>query len=559
MRCTSASAAAGSWAAGSKRAWNSSTISRGHLRVSRQCLLDVAVAEGRPRLTQVAADRAQDRCVAPAQVGAQHQPVVAVALGLACPDPDEGLLEGVADGVGLRVVLARVAEAEVVEPDEVAVARSDRVGPLVGHLDAQVLEQRQDVGEGEGRAGAVDLRSQLPLRCLQRAVEAERQPGFLAGELLDAPDVGNRRPRHPIGAVCGREGFAIAAVERGAPLLSVLSVQRLLEIVAPRARRGHEQRLYLARVHVRQAARLGVDEIVQPHEHGLRDSRGVVEAVRAGRAPDDPLDASAVLGVEAVARHEHQTGQEAAEGVAAHEQAQALALAEVQDPDSDLEQLFDGDLEQLVARVGLQDLDQGLLVVAARRERGALEHGGHLAAQDRDVARAGVVGGVRVEAEEAPLADHLAVRVKALDTHVVEIGGPVHRGARVRLGHVEQVGLERAAAHCCRKLVESARALGALGLSQDAEPRAGHRDEAQVIGVGVLELVFAVAEEREVVVLEPGQELARLGHVAWVGDRWRAGLELLRELERALAHLGPVLHRRADLADHPAQVPLDLL
>ena len=60
-------------------------------------------------------------------------------------------------------------------------------------------------------------------------------------------------------------------------------------------------------------------------------------------------------------------------------------------------------------------------------------------------------------------------------------------------------------------------------------------------------------------VLEPGQELARLGHVAWVGDRWRAGLELLRELERALAHLGPVLHRRADLADHPAQVPLDLL
>ena len=41
---------------------------------------------------------------------------------------------------------------------------------------------------------------------------------------------------------------------------------------------------------------------------------------------------SAVLGVEAVARHEHQAGEEAVEGVAAHEQAQPLALAEVQDP-----------------------------------------------------------------------------------------------------------------------------------------------------------------------------------------------------------------------------------
>ena len=79
-------------------------------------------------------------------------------------------------------------------------------------------------------------------------------------------------------------------------------------------------------------------------------------------------------------------------------------------PMADPEQLVHGDLEQLVARVGLEDLDERLLVVAAGRERGALEHRVDLAAQDRDLARAGVVGGVGVEAEEAPLADHAARR-----------------------------------------------------------------------------------------------------------------------------------------------------
>jgi hypothetical protein len=60
--------------------------------------------------------------------------------------------------------------------------------------------------------------------------------------------------------------------------------------------------------------------------------------------------------------------------VGPHEQAQALALAQVEDPHGDLEQLVVRDLEQLVARVGLEDLEQRLLVVAAVREGGALEH-----------------------------------------------------------------------------------------------------------------------------------------------------------------------------------------
>ena len=52
----------------------------------------------------------------------------------------------------------------------------------------------------------------------------------------------------------------------------------------------------------------------------------------------------------------------------------ALALAEVEDAHRHVEQLVVRDLEQLVARVGVEDLEQRLVVVAAAREGGALEH-----------------------------------------------------------------------------------------------------------------------------------------------------------------------------------------
>ena len=133
---------------------------------------------------------------------------------------------------------------------------------------------------------------------------------------------------------------------------------------------------------------------MQAHEHGLGDSRRVVDARGAGGASEDRLDAAPVLRVEAVARDEHEHREEAPERVTAREQPQPLALAEVEDPHGHVEQLVRGDLEQLVARVGVEDLEQRLLVVAAVREAGALEDRGDPAAQDGDLGRARAVGRV---------------------------------------------------------------------------------------------------------------------------------------------------------------------
>ena len=165
----------------------------------------------------------------------------------------------------------------------------------------------------------------------------------------------------------------------------------------------------------------------------------------------------AVLGVEAIARQVDEAGEEAAERVAADEEPNALPLAEVEDPERDLEELVLRDLEELVARVRLEDLDERLVVVAALRQARALDHPLRLAAEDRDLPRARAVGGVRVEAEEAPLAGDLAGGVEALDADVVEVRGPVHGRARVRLRQVEEVLLPREPPHLRRQLREAGR------------------------------------------------------------------------------------------------------
>ena len=389
------------------------------------------------------------------------------------------------------------------------------VGALVGDLDAHVLEQRKHVRQGQRRARAVELRAQDALGRLERPVQAHRDLPRL--ERLDALDVDERRARDPVRAIGRREGVAVDAPQRVAALLAFVLDQRLLEIVDPGARRGEDAALDRVGVDLEQP-RLAVDHVMQAHQHRLRHARRVVDARRVERFAEDRLDATAVVGVEAVARDEDQARQEAPELVGPDEQPQALALAQVQDPHRGLEQLVDRDLEQLVARVGLEDLDQRLLVVAVVREGGALEHCVVLAAQDRDLGRARVVRGVRVEAEEAALADDVAVGVEQLDADVVEVGRAVNRRARVRLRQVQQVRLERQRAHRRRQLAEAVRARTAA--TQDAQAGAFDRDQAHVT-LRLVDAVLAIAEEREVVRLEPFEERARLRYFPGVDAcRW---------------------------------------
>ena len=64
-----------------------------------------------------------------------------------------------------------------------------------------------------------------------------------------------------------------------------------------------------------------------------------------------------------MARHVDEAGRVAHEVVDTGEQCDALVIQDVQDAEADLEKVVPADLEQLVARKGLQDMLQRLAVV----------------------------------------------------------------------------------------------------------------------------------------------------------------------------------------------------
>src|SRR5262249_15576778 len=143
----------------------------------------------------------------------------------------------------------------------------------------------------------------------------------------------------------------------------------------------------------------------------------------------DLLDLQPVGRGEPVARKVDQARGEAAIRVAAHEQPQLPAAGQAQHAYHRAVEVVGGNLEQLVARVGLQDLHQGLAGVAARRQPGPVDHLGDLASDHWQVPYARPVGGRGEQAEEAALPHHIAVGVEELDADVVQVRRAVHGGA----------------------------------------------------------------------------------------------------------------------------------
>ena len=382
----------------------------------------------------------------------------------------------------------------------------------------------------------------------ERNVEAHAEVA-VGVEPLDPLDVEHRLAGSEVLAVGAGERVAVALEERAAALLAELLQERVAEVVRPGARRRSEPGLDLADVVLRNRALLRVDDHVEAREHGVGDASRVVDARAAERLLEDVLDPLPVLGGEPLAREIDQAGDEAFECVPADEQPHAPALAQVEDPECGLEELVLRDLEQLVARVGLEDVEERLVVVASLQEAGALDHPLRLAPEHGDLPGAGAVGGVRVEPEEAPLAGHLAGVVEPLDPDVVEVGGTVHGRPRVRLRQAERVLLTREPPHLRRQLREAHRDRPLVGGAQDPEARAG-RGAQHVLPFLGEDLVLAIAEEREVTVVHPLEQVASLRALVRIDGSRR---DLLGDVADVLAHRRPVLHGSAHVAEDAAE------
>ena len=331
-------------------------------------------------------------------------------------------------------------EAEIHYPYRHRAGRLDLVRVLEEHAQAEPLEYRQRVGERHALAAApVDLEAQHARLFGIRGAQVHAEVA-LRVERFDLRDIGERLAGAEFLAVARREGVLVRAPQLVRALLAMALDERGIEIVFPAAHRLHETRLECLQVGARRhLAGLGADAHQDAPEHrgGKIDVEFGGSAVE--RFGEDALEALAQLRGVALARHIDEAGDEARVRVLAHQQPQPLALAKLQDRHRVAVEVLRADLQQLVARIALEDRGERLAAVARRQQSGAGDDVGEFAPQERHLHRVLRIRGVRVQAEEARLADHLARRVEMLDADIVEVAGSVHRGARIRLREHQQL------------------------------------------------------------------------------------------------------------------------
>ena len=256
----------------------------------------------------------------------------------------------------------------------------------------------------------------------------------------------------------------------------------------------------------------------------------------------DLLDALAYFRVVAVARHVHQAGVEAVIGIAPREQAYRAPLVQVDDTAGDPDQILEARLEKLVPRIGFQHVEDGFAVMTVRVDAEVLDDAIDLAPQQRDVARTEVIGGGGPQPEEAVLAGDPAAGIEGLDARVVEILGAMHGRDGVGLGQDEELPIAGASADIARQ-----HGRGGLAAPRAAGCRARCAVGNQAILAGAaLEPVIAVAEEDEMTLLHPLQELAGLAEILG-GQGRRVALQIRDQRAHSLAHRRPVVDREGDI------------
>ena len=360
---------------------------------------------------------------------------------------DDLPLRGVMLGGGPRLEEMRALAARLRAPVDVVGESPD----VAAHLAARGRQDRQHLRERQRRPDPEDLQPCLAGRCPDLLVQRERQP-LVPLDLLEAAEVDRPGLRRVVLLVGLREALGVRANQAAALLLAVRRDHRRAEVVAPGAGCLGAPAFEVGDVRLADLLALGraYDE-VQPGRERLPHVRGVLDPVPGELLLEDRRDPLAHGRVVAVARQVDEAGEEPAVDVAAHEQLQLAPLAGVHHLRGDRHQVLDRRLEQLVARVGLEHVHQGLARVAHRVQADGVDHLGGLLAQHRDPSYGLGVGGRGEQPQEPALADDLTLLVELLHAHVVQVHGAVHGRPRVGLRQDEQVLVAGPRGHCLGK------------------------------------------------------------------------------------------------------------
>ncbi len=376
------------------------------------------------------------------------------------------------------------------------------------------------------------------------------------GAGADALDILERDASVETFAIARREGVREHLGHLRAFGLAFRLDQRGAKLIAPRPRRLGDLRFQIRDLHRRHPSGLGGDDVVDARQRavgdlGIEGRQAPIQLARQDVADGDPQRR-----VEAVARHEHQDRGEAFELVETHEKRRARALLQVENAQRGIQEVVVRAFEKFVARQILHDVLERLAVVPMLAESHAVADAVDLAAQDRHEIRAvGIdVGGE--QADEHMDARDIALVVKDLHGDDIEMHTTVHGGALVGLHHEQR-------AVRVHEVGELGRQRGAVGDALEDHPLR-LLEKAQAVRVidpqrALLAFAFeseaAVAQEGEMVVVQPFQEVGHLGRLFFTHPRARE-IEIGGEISRLAAHGLPVRDRETHIAQHRQQIVL---
>ena len=466
---------------------------------------DKGLAVGEPDLPHVPGVGTQQRDLAPAHVRRQQQTVERIVLRFAVPDPAEQIFEDRPDAMDIDHRAGVRLQREIVNPDRLAVAVVHFERMLAHHPEPQVVENRHHIGQRNRLVRVEQLEVQRALVLFQRPVETHRQivrPGC-GGNVLQID--GGPAWREHVG-VTGRETARPQTIQLVAGLFAVGFTERLVQAVAPGLSQLDD---LFPNLRDGQLAVLDLGHAngeLNPGQHRLREVGNEFDVFGVQAVQHHLLDFQTQLGVVDVSGEERQTGHELAIDIFAHEQLDAAPLLDVENVFGDFQQLVGFDLEQLIAGIEGQDLLQFLARVVVAEETGTLHHALDLAPQQRDFVRPLVVNPRRVQAEEAPFADHLAFAVELLDRDVIRVGRAVNPGTLRRLGEDENVvAAGHFLASALRQLVQPDPFRTLVVNPEDAQLGVRHPAHGNTVLV-LGKIVFVVAEEGKVIGHQPVQE-----------------------------------------------------
>ena len=211
---------------------------------------------------------------------------------------------------------------------------------------------------------------------------------------------------------------------------------------------------------------------------------------------------------EDVTRHVNQTREQLTEAVFTDKQTYFAALADIHDGNRSFCQLVQTDLEQVIARIHFQNLNQLLAVVAVWIKTRRLQNRLNLLTQNRHIARCFVVDRSRVQAQEAALTNHIAFIIKTLDTNVIRVCRTMNTSVFRGFGKGQQLRNQNKLTAIQRQLVTVLGVVARVIQFQDTQLRSRHQFQ-YFLAIFIGNFVLVITQESEVFVIQPLQEINR--------------------------------------------------